>query len=529
MKKILILAFLLSAHLAFGFDGVLTDNTTLVLSGTPKFLGGKPFVQVSAQRAALLKFDLSQSPAGATAAQVSGATLTVFVGRMTLPAPVTSGTVNLLQVTGTWDEEDVPSGLTLSSTLGQAIVARDARNGFIQFDVTSLVKEWIAQTAANDGVAITAEPGTPLGEFLDIDSKENLASSHCATLTIDFANGGAAGATGDTGATGPTGSIGATGPMGPVGAVGASGTPGLTGANGGTGAAGATGLAGANGVTGSTGGTGAIGPTGLTGVAGATGPTGAVGANGSTGAAGPQGSTGSQGTQGATGLAGTAGAKGATGFTGAAGPQGSTGSQGTQGSAGLAGAAGAMGATGFTGPTGATGATGGTGATGDTGATGPGDTLTIGTVMAGGTTAVVTVTGSSPNQTLNFTLPNGQLPLADTAIGFNVLASDTGGSNTGMGYQALVSNTTGFNNIAFGFYAGSNLTTGSNNIEIGDANSATGADEWRAKPTPSGSAKPRPRQPPTLPASTGPAAPTPPPGSSMSMTPATSSHRAPPP
>jgi hypothetical protein len=58
------------------------------------------------------------------------------------------------------------------------------------------------------------------------------------------------------------------------------------------------------------------------------------------------------------------------------------------------------------GPTGPTGATGATGA--DSTVPGPANTLTVGSVTkATDDTAVVTITGTSPNQTIDFTLPRG--------------------------------------------------------------------------------------------------------------------------
>jgi hypothetical protein len=87
--------------------------------------------------------------------------------------------------------------------------------------------------------------------------------------------------------------------------------------------------------------------------------------------------------------------RGPTGATGATGPTGATGADST-----------------VPGPTGATGAKGDKGDTGDTGATGltgPANTLTVGTVSASspGATPVVTITGTSPSQIINFTLPTG--------------------------------------------------------------------------------------------------------------------------
>lgn len=67
------------------------------------------------------------------------------------------------------------------------------------------------------------------------------------------------------------------------------------------------------------------------------------------------------------------------------------------------------GATGPTGPAGATGPTGPTGATGSTGPAGPANALTVGTVFTGaeGSNATVTITGDSPSQTINFSIPRG--------------------------------------------------------------------------------------------------------------------------
>ena len=66
------------------------------------------------------------------------------------------------------------------------------------------------------------------------------------------------------------------------------------------------------------------------------------------------------------------------------------------------------------GATGATGPAGPTGATGATGPAGPANTLDIGTVTSG-TTPSATITGTSPNQTLNLVLAKGDK--GETGIG----------------------------------------------------------------------------------------------------------------
>ena len=154
------------------------------------------------------------------------------------------------------------------------------------------------------------------------------------------------------------------------------------------------------------------------------GPQGPVGPIGVTGATGPQGPQGIQGPTGATGPQGATGATGPTGATGATGPANtltvgtvSTGTAGSSASATISGIApnqtldltiprGDTGATGPQGIQGPTGATGPQGPTGPTGPTGPANTLTIGTVVDGGS-ASATITGSSPNQVLNLVLPQG--------------------------------------------------------------------------------------------------------------------------
>jgi len=62
-------------------------------------------------------------------------------------------------------------------------------------------------------------------------------------------------------------------------------------------------------------------------------------------------------------------------------------------------------------PRGDVGETGETGATGEAGDAGPANTLTIGTVTTGGagTQASVEITGAAPNQTLNLTIPRGDM------------------------------------------------------------------------------------------------------------------------
>lgn len=131
--------------------------------------------------------------------------------------------------------------------------------------------------------------------------------------------------------------------------------------------------------------------------------------------AGPQGEKGDKGDKGDTGDTGPQGPQGEKGDTGPQGPQGEKGDTGDIGPQGPQGEKGDTGDTGPQGPTGADGADG---------EPGPANTLTIGTVTTGepGAQAAATITGESPNQVLNLTIPRGQQGPAGSGSG-DMLAS----------------------------------------------------------------------------------------------------------
>ena len=108
------------------------------------------------------------------------------------------------------------------------------------------------------------------------------------------------------------------------------------------------------------------------------GPEGPEGPQGPKGDQGIQGPEGPQGPKGSTGLQGEVGHKGDTGDTGPEGPKGDKGDKGDEGPASTV--------------------------------PGPANNLTVGTVTTGAadSNAEVTVTGTSPNQTVNFTIPRGE-------------------------------------------------------------------------------------------------------------------------
>jgi len=262
----------------------------------------------------LVQFDLSQLPAGLTAAQIQKATLTLFLDHVNA-----AGTINIDTVSAStpWGELTVTgnSGISQGVAVNTSVPTNTA-DTFIALDATSAVQGWITNPSSNNGFMIQANPGANV----QFDSKENTTTSHPATLTIVLASNGPTGATGSSGTNGVNGTTGATGPTGVAGSTGATGSNGATGA---TGSNGATGATGATGTNGSNGATGATGATGTNGSNGATGATGAAGTNGSNGATGATGATGTNGSNGATGATGAASiVPGPMGSTGAAGPTG---------------------------------------------------------------------------------------------------------------------------------------------------------------------------------------------------------------
>ncbi|HEV3199996.1 MAG TPA: DNRLRE domain-containing protein [Bryobacteraceae bacterium] len=263
-------------------------------------VGGVPGFQ------GLFLFDVTKLPAGTTAANVTSASLRLFLNKVGA-----AGGINVYAATASWSEMTVnglPGG-PLPGTLVAGPINVSVAGSYISIPVTGQVQAWL-NSAPNNGFLIQATPSTTSVFF---DSKENPSTSHPAILEVVLSP--ANGATGGAGPIGATGAVGATGAAGATGPKGDAGVTGATGANGPTGAGGPPGP---NGPTGATGGTG---NTGLAGGDGANGVTGNAGAVGAAGATGQPGSAGAAGATGARGLTGPAG-QGAVGPGGATGPAG---------------------------------------------------------------------------------------------------------------------------------------------------------------------------------------------------------------
>ncbi len=398
-------------HQASALDVTLSGDASVNSAHASVNYGALSNLYVGNGNTAFLQFDLQALPAGTTSAQVSHATLTVFVNRVNA-----AGVVTVSPVSVPWGEYSVTAATApaMGSSIGSFAVS--APGQFVSVDVTAQVQAWLNAAANDTGFALTSSAANVL-----FDSKENDETGHAARLDVTLVSQGPQGVPGPIG---PAGATGATGPIGPQGIQGPAGVAGVTGPAGPAGAVGPAGIgmvyqgtynsgtayAANDAVTyngssyislqsanlanqpdtspvfwsrfaaaGATGPAGPTGPVGLTGPTGATGPQGPIGA---TGPAGPAGATGPQGPpvsfQG-TWNSGTTYALGdAVSYNGSSYISLVAGNLGFQpdisnvkwallAQAGATGAQGPQGVQGVSGPTGPTGPTGATGPAGSGG------------------------------------------------------------------------------------------------------------------------------------------------------------------
>ncbi len=415
-----------SSHEASAQDVTLSGDASVNSAHASVNYGALSNLYVGNGNTAFLQFDLATLPGGTTSAQVSQATLTVFVNRVN-----TAGAVTVSPVTAAWGEYSVTAAGAPATGGSIASVSVTQAGQFISVDVTTQMKAWLDTPASNHGLALASGAANVL-----FDSKENDETGHAARLDVTLVNQGPQGIQGVPGVAGIAGATGAIGSIGPMGPQGIQGLVGPVGSTGATGAIGVTGPQGppvsfqgtwSNATTYAVGdaiffngssyislvngninhqpGTapaqwallsqqGAIGATGPAGPTGATGVTGAAGPVGATGSAGPTGSTGSAGPQGPQGPPVSFQGTWSNATTYALGDAVSYNSSSyislvssnvnhqpdtapaqwsllaQQGAIGAIGPAGPIGPIGLTGGMGSTGATGSAGPAGPTGATG---------------------------------------------------------------------------------------------------------------------------------------------------------------
>jgi hypothetical protein len=174
---------LLAWTAAFGQITPSADSYTNSVDPTTNY-GTKTLLDVDgATQTTYIQFNLSSIPANYTSAEITKATLKLYVN--TVP---TAGSFNVDYVNGTWTESTITSSLApaLGTTIAASVPLVTAdKNQFILIDVTEAVQAWLSGTA-NDGIALVAN-GTTNATF---DSKESTSTSHAPELDIVFAGGG---------------------------------------------------------------------------------------------------------------------------------------------------------------------------------------------------------------------------------------------------------------------------------------------------------------------------------------------------
>jgi hypothetical protein len=186
---------LLACTAAYGQLTPSGDSYTNTAAPTTNY-GAKTVLDVeSASQTTYIRFDLSSIPAGYPSADITKATLKLYVNAVTK-----AGSFNVDYVNGAWSEAtiDANNAPALGSTIAASVPLTVAdKNQYILIDITPALQAWLSGTA-NDGIALVGN--SPLNA--SFDSKESTTTSHSAELDIVFASGGGGGITGITTASG---------------------------------------------------------------------------------------------------------------------------------------------------------------------------------------------------------------------------------------------------------------------------------------------------------------------------------------
>ena len=173
---------LLACTAAYGQLTPVGDSYTNTAAATTNY-GAKTLLDVESTQTSFIQFNLSSIPAGYTSADITQATLKLYVNAVT-----TAGSFNVDYVNGAWTEStlEASNAPALGTTIAASVPLTTAdKNQFILINVTAAVQAWLSGTP-NDGIALVAN--SPLNA--SFDSKESTTTSHAAELDIVFAGGG---------------------------------------------------------------------------------------------------------------------------------------------------------------------------------------------------------------------------------------------------------------------------------------------------------------------------------------------------
>lgn len=175
-RLVLAVGLVLQSTVAWATEVPLTADTSISSASRNANFGGNPNLTVGGGSISLMRFDLSALPAGATGGGILKASLQVFVSHAG-----TAGTIQVSPVESTWTESVVTYGTIPAIGLPGTSVEVSDTGGYISFDVTAQVAAWIQTPGSNFGLALSSS------EQFTLDSKENTATSHPATLDITLA------------------------------------------------------------------------------------------------------------------------------------------------------------------------------------------------------------------------------------------------------------------------------------------------------------------------------------------------------
>jgi len=209
----------LAAHAPVIADASLSSQHPTRNSGSTSSLSLN--ADSESKSVALLRFDLTGLPPGVTASQIAGASLVVYVKSVESP-----GSLQWAPIGADWTESAVTwSSAPEFGALGATSAPVTAVSQFVSIDISSLVRQWVAGTQSNFGIALLAAGE---GQFT-LESKDGEGASHSAWIDIALSVPGAQGPAGAAGKPGPPGH---NGPAGPPGAMGPQGHRGDTGPRG---------------------------------------------------------------------------------------------------------------------------------------------------------------------------------------------------------------------------------------------------------------------------------------------------------
>lgn len=231
-----------AASMAVGaLEAPLTADTQLSVAVATRAAGSAVELEVGPGRTGLLRFGLAEVlPPGMTAASVLGAHLVLRPLRL-----VGAGSIEVQPVRSPWQEDTASAAQApVLGGLGSGVTATLPASGrAVHVDVTSLVREWVNNPQANNGLALVPAAGTPNAAAV-FETKEATAGARLPRLLVTLVAPGPQGPQGPRGSTGPAGAQGVAGAAGPAGARGPAGPVGPVGPAGPVGPVGPEGPAG---------------------------------------------------------------------------------------------------------------------------------------------------------------------------------------------------------------------------------------------------------------------------------------------